>query len=696
MTETAAPPLVARVAVDVSLPHLDRPFDYLVPEAARGVVAPGVRVRVRFAGRLRDGYVLGLSDTSDAEGQLRPLERVISPEVVLTGPVARLCRAVADHYAGTFSDVVRMAVPARHASTEAAQPVGHPAPRVAPLAAVLPLYRGGRGYLDALADGRPLRAAWTPVPVCDGVGAWASGLVEAAGATLSGGRGALLIVPDADALAVLEARCVDAFGAGSFVTLSAELGPAARYRAFLAAARGGVRLVLGTRNAVYAPVRDLGLIALWDEGNDSLAEPRAPYPHAREVAALRAAQERCALLIAGHARTAETQALVERGWLAPLELPPAENRRLGPVVRIAADTDWALDRDPAARAARLPHDVFAAIRAGLASGPVLLQVPRAGYVSALACERCREAARCPRCGRTLRGENAPGARGEPPALRLTCGACGPLNSGGWCCSNCGGVRLRAPRVGVRRTAEEIGKAFPQTRVVESWSGHLVESVSDEPALVLATPGAEPTASGGYAAAILLDTWLLLARPELRAAEEALRRWLAVCALVRPAAHGGTVLAVGETDARALQALVRLDPAGFAARELGDRRATGFPPAAKLVVIEGPRPAVDAYDVVAAAVPGVERFGPARSAAAKGDEEAWRLTLRTANPPPRAQTGDFYPVVGAQPSTLSAGPGQEHSAGGVTGLFAALRAESARRSLAKEPVVRVRVDPQVID
>ena len=265
--------------------------------------------------------------------------------------------------------------------------------------------------------------------------------------------------------------------------------------------------------AVYAPVRDLGLIALWDEGNDSLAEPRAPYPHAREVAALRAAQERCALLIAGHARTAETQALVERGWLAPLELPPAENRRLGPVVRIAADTDWALDRDPAARAARLPHDVFAAIRAGLASGPVLLQVPRAGYVSALACERCREAARCPRCGRTLRGENAPGARGEPPALRLTCGACGPLNSGGWCCSNCGGVRLRAPRVGVRRTAEEIGKAFPQTRVVESWSGHLVESVSDEPALVLATPGAEPTASGGYAAAILLDMWLLLARPE---------------------------------------------------------------------------------------------------------------------------------------------------------------------------------------
>ena len=88
-----------------------------------------------------------------------------------------------------------------------------------------------------------------------------------------------------------------------------DLGPAARYRAFLAVSRGHVRLVLGTRAAMFAPVRDLGLVALWDDGNDAFAEPRAPYPHAREVAALRAALESAGLLLAGHARTAEVQAL---------------------------------------------------------------------------------------------------------------------------------------------------------------------------------------------------------------------------------------------------------------------------------------------------------------------------------------------------------------------------------------------------
>lgn len=649
MTASAEQPLVARVAVEVGLPHLDRPFDYLVPDELAAQVAPGVRVRVRFAGKLIDGFVVGLGGTSDVGAKLRPIERVISPEVVLTDPIARLCRAVADHYAGTFADVVRMAVPGRHAATERATAPEHPQPELSAPPVVLPGYPGGAAFLDAVEQGRPLRANWLPTAVHGIPGDWARGLVEAAAATLRAGRGALLLVPDASALTALAERCAEAFGPGSFVELSAEAGPAARYRAFLAVARGGVRLVLGTRNAAYAPVADLGLIALWDEGNDSYAEPRAPYPHTREVVALRAAQERTALLVAGFARTAETQSLVDRGWLASLAGSPGDNRRRGPMVRIAADTDRAQENDPAAKAARVPHDVFAAIRRGLASGPVLLQVPRSGYVAAASCQTCRAPARCPVCSGRLHGERVDGG------LQLVCGACGPLPRP-WRCGSCGGRTVRAPRVGVRRTAEELGKAFPQTRVVESWAGHLVDEVGDEPALVLATPGAEPFATAGYAVAVLLDSWLLLNRPDLRAAEEALRRWLGVAALVRPAAEGGTVVAVGEPDARALQALVRLDPVGFAERELAERRATGFPPAAKMATVDGARPTVDAY-AAALVAGGAECFGPAPLGA-----ETWRLTARVA-------------------------------LDGTPRLLAALRDEAGRRSAAKDPTARVRIDPQ---
>lgn len=646
------PPLIAHVAVDVPLPHLDRVFDYAVTPAQADHVAVGVRVRVRFAGKLRDGFVLALDHHTEVDHPAE-LERVVSPEVVLPPAVAGLIRAVADHWGGTFSDVMRLAVPPRHATSEKAARPARPAPLTQRAAPVLPGFPGGERFLAGLQAGEGVRAAWNPVAVFAPPGDWAGGLLDAAAATLAGGRGAIVMVPDAAVLAVLCERAQAQFGEGSFVTLTAELGPATRYRNFLALARGDVSLVLGTRAAVYAPVADLGLIAVWDEGNDAYAEPRAPYPHAREVAALRASREGSGLLLAGYARTAEVEMLLARGWLVPLALAAQQARRLGPAVRVAVDNDRALERDPHARGTRMPHEVFAVLRAGLVQGPVLVQVPRAGYAPRLRCQTCRAPADCPRCGQPLRGDRQGGD------LVLTCPACGPLTAP-WHCPECGGTQLRAPQVGVTRTAEELGRAFPQTKVVQSWAGHRVERVGTEAALVLTTPGAEPLPESGYAAAVLLDADALLNRPDLRAGEEALRRWLEATALVRPAERGGTVLIVGDAAERPVQALVRLDPAGAAARELADRSQTRFPPAARLVVLEGPRAALEDAEAAWRPVPGAEHFGPIEL-----PDDLWRLTVRC--PPARGQA-----------------------------LVAGMKELLAQRAARKAPgSVRLRVDPQTI-
>src|SRR4051794_39901139 len=122
--ETAGPrPLastlpVARIAVDVPLPHLDRPFDYLVPDDLAEAAAPGARVRVRFAGRLVDGFVLARLAASDHGGKLGFLDRIVSPEPVLAPEIAELARVVADRYSGVLADVLRLAVPPRHARVE--------------------------------------------------------------------------------------------------------------------------------------------------------------------------------------------------------------------------------------------------------------------------------------------------------------------------------------------------------------------------------------------------------------------------------------------------------------------------------------------------------------------------------------------------------------------------------------------------
>src|ERR1700722_11680432 len=149
---------VARIAVDLPLAHLDRPFDYLVPERLAALARPGVRVRVRFAGQLTDGFVLERASASEHQGRLSYLERVVSAEQVLTPEIAGLARAVADRYAGTLADVLRLAIPQRHAARKtprAAGTAGAPGSPAGPAPGPWARSPAGPAFLDAVAAGRP-------------------------------------------------------------------------------------------------------------------------------------------------------------------------------------------------------------------------------------------------------------------------------------------------------------------------------------------------------------------------------------------------------------------------------------------------------------------------------------------------------------------------------------------------------------
>ena len=640
---------VARVAVDVSLPHLDRPFDYLVPEKLSAEAVPGCRVRVRFAGRLSDGYLLQRADASEHEGKLAFLERVVSPEPVLTAEIFGLARAVADRYGGTLADVLRLAIPPRHAAAEsaagesaaagggvaagaagesaaagggvAAGAAGESAAgeESAPGAAAEPpaadakagapplpgpgpwaRYPAGPSFLAALAGGRAPRAAWSALPGPH----WPEEIAVAAATTAAAGKGTLIVVPDARDLGLVDAALSDVLGAGRHVSLAAGLGPAERYRRWLKVARGQTRVVAGTRSAMFAPVAGLGLVVIWDDGDDLHAEPRAPYPHVREVLALRAHRGNTAALLGGFARTTEVTQLVHSGWAAALTADRATIRRSAPRITAAGD-DAELARDEAARSARMPSLALRTAREALARGPVLFQVPRRGYVVSGACERCGARARCPACGGPLA---LPGAGAA--ALCGWCGKTAPPR-----CSQCGQPGLRALVVGAGRTAEELGRAFPAATVRTSGGADVIPEVGSEPAVIVATPGAEPRAAGGYSAAVLLDGWALLGRASLRASEEALRRWLNAAALVRPAGQpgqgldGGSVVVVAEATLLPVQALVRWDPVTHAERELAERRELRFPPAVRVAALTGPDRAVQDVIAVAELPAGAEVLGP---------------------------------------------------------------------------------------
>ncbi|MFD6435480.1 primosomal protein N' [Streptomyces venezuelae] len=591
---------VARVLVDKGVLHLDRYFDYAVPEELDAEAQPGVRVRVRFGagsrnvregrregGGLIDGFIVERCAETEYTGPLAALAQVVSPEPVLDSGLLELARAVADRYAGSLADVLQLAVPPRHARAESKSAPEPPAPPAPPEPGSWGRYGHGPEFLRSLASGGAPRAVWTALPGPQ----WAEEIARAVRATLASGRGALVVVPTGRPAARVDAALTELLGPGQHALLTADAGQERRYQEWLAVRRGTVRAVVGTRAAMFAPVRNLGLVVVWDDGDSNHSDDRAPFPHVREVLELRATRDKCGFLLGSWSCTVEAAQLVESGWAAPLVADREQVRGAAPLVRTVGDLDLA--RDEAARAARLPTLAWQVAREGLKHGPVLVQVPRRGYVPRLACERCREPARCRHCAGPLEAQESGAA--------LRCGWCG-VEEAAWHCESCGGFRLRAQVVGARRTAEELGRAFPAVPVRTSGREQVLDTVPGVPALVVSTPGAEPVAEGGYAAALLLDGWAMLGRPDLRAGEDALRRWVGAAALVRPQGVGGTVVVVAEPTLRPVQALVRWDPVGHAVRELAERAELGFPPVSRMAAVAGPPEALAEF-LAGAELPG---------------------------------------------------------------------------------------------
>ena len=417
VTKTEAPAAVdpvAQVLVETPLAHLDRPFDYAVPASMAESAAPGARVKVRFAGKDLDGFVVARSAHTDHTGTLTPLRRVVSAEPVLRPAVAELAGLLADRYAGTRADVLRLAVPPRHATTEKQpsapeEPVARRSPTLRSTPGA-PTRRPGPSSTHLAGGGSP-RAVWSALPGED----WPRLLAQAAAATLAGGRGSVLCVPDHRDVARLDAALTAVLGPGHHVMLTAGAGPARRYREFLAVSRGTRRVVVGTRAAAFAPVHDLGLVAIWDDGDDLHAEPRAPYPHAREVLLTRATVEGTAALVGGFARSVEAEQLLATGWARELAAP-RETLRAAVTVSVSGASERDLVRDPMARSTRMPKQVYAAVSAGLEHGPVLVHTPRRGYAASLACERCRTPARCARLHRPA-GRIRPDGPARLPLVR---------------------------------------------------------------------------------------------------------------------------------------------------------------------------------------------------------------------------------------------------------------------------------------
>jgi primosomal protein N' (replication factor Y) len=625
-----------QVLVDVPLFHLDRPFTYRVPESLQDQVHLGSRVKVPFGGRRRvDGWVVGrvLELPPDA----RDVLRVVSP-IPSFGPVElELFRWVADRYAAAVTDTLRLAIPPRVAAVETSveaadageegpadplagasaaggphpeppagadhppplagadhppppaggapvregsptagsgRPAVHspsPAPAAPPTASSLAASpspvtsspratssppRAGSPSSDPLAAlvaaGRTGAVYWRPLPGEDR-GVRIAALVEAA---LERGRGAIVVTPEVAAGSAVGDAVRKAFPDAA--DLASDLSDRRRYRAWAELRRGRRLVVVGGRSSVLAPVPDIGCVIVDDEANFAHKEQRTPRFHAREVALRRAATGRALCVLTGTVPSAEAVAAMQAGQCRLLTPDRAAERAARPLVEVV-DPD-----DEGPTAARLHPRGLAAIRAALGrEEPAYVLVPRRGGADPA----------------------APGAR------------------------TAGQVAAELARILPGVPVWRLDREVLDPGMVPPWAGQrpgvvvgTVAGVKDHPPLT------------GCRTVVVVGADTALGQAEVRAAEEAYRTWSRAAAWCGP--RGGAGRLVLQTRAgghHAVQALVRWDPEFFWRHELPRRVELGFPPARRLVLVEGPEPeeATAAMTALAGALgPKVELLGPA--------------------------------------------------------------------------------------
>ena len=506
------------------------------PDLAAGL---GSLVRVRFNGKLVRGWVLGPTD--DVPTRMLGVHDAVSQVRFFDKWRLELFRWIAERYVAPLATVIERSFPPRVASEDAVVLDG---------AAASPPDAATRELPRAYANGHRLRAALVggdgtfvvrPAPGED-----VEVAVASVGSALAASRSAIVVVPEVDPMPATVRALVDAFGAQVECFFGGS--KRARYRMWLdIASTHGARVVVGTRAALFAPVRDLGLVYVAREQHSLHREERSPSYHARDVAVARARIEGAVAVLASPMPSLEAQAiphvLVEpatRVW------PPVEVVRPG----------------PEGRAPRL-------VRALRDTRHAFVYEPFRGYGVARVCRACNEPAACAACGGLLRSES-----GE-----IRCIVCEALGR----CANCGASDFGVARGGAERVEEwvrnlasvPVRRIGPQDVPTAPAEGEIVvgglDAVKD-----LGRVGADLVA--------ILDTDVSLRRPGIRVRDHALGVWAEIVGWL--GRDGRAIVQTNRPNDPVIQALVSGNPSR-AARIEGPRLTdAGFPVGAPVFRVVG--------------------------------------------------------------------------------------------------------------
>ena len=536
-------PRFASVLAKSPLIQLDRAFDYLVPTALQDKVSAGQEIIFPLgrAKKAQVGYISGLSDSSEfATSEITSIQ---DDSTVLSKELEVFLRAVSDRQCVAMGELIALAIPDFMSTIKRADPI---IPRKIDTQLLTPkLDRPMSPRSAVLTSARQLEAEGALFPD------WVLLITSYVLGVHAKGKSSIVVLPERADLDLVEGLIERLALMDQFVFLRPNQKKSTRYQLFHQIKDSRQVIVVGTRSAIFAPVQNLGLIAVHDDSDDSLRDQGSPFTNTRDLALIRA-QGDTELLFTAPYRSVELQRLVSIGYLSDHKVTEAPIR--------VSYSEPGLRMDQAG---------FQVVRENLSLGPVLVLLPRKGDSASVYCAGCGDKLTCD-CG---------GHFWQPDVQNTQCRLC---NRHFLSCAKCGSRNHRKGRTGSTRTVAELGKSFPNVVISEATGTKKPTGLKVKDQIVVATPGSAPRVPKGYSAVLVLDSDVWLNRQTLNAQQLAVRDWMEALELMSPTGRAAFVGLPAELgNALSLGQLIPL-----AKSALEEAKELGLPPAMRICSIQG--------------------------------------------------------------------------------------------------------------
>ena len=520
----------------VGLP-LEGYFDYSIPPALQSKIKIGQRVRISFHRDIRIGFVIGLAEQSHIKN-LKPILAILEENPSLDAAALQWTKLLSEHYSCSWGEAIETSLPTLLRKNKSAE---------IPLLEFAPMPKAK--HETFLVHDPSLNQCWDYVYEC-------------MSKAIAHGQGIVVLVPEVNQIDFVVKKLKTKFS-DPVAILDKKLKPKQEWEQWLMVKSGKAKIVVGTRSAVFAPVKHLGAMIIFEEENDAYKQEQVPAYHARIVAHMRAYVENCHVVLVSAAPAAETwwqaqQNEIQRSFFSPresamLQIFDMSNYKPGKTSVVSFPLRNLLEKTLAEK------------------GKIVLLMNRKGFSTLTRCNQCGYAIHCPRCEVNLTYLYS--------KKKMVCQRCHYTTDVPKVCPQCKSSYLRSVGMGLEKLESEMARIFPVARIAR-YEKETVQ-IPKQADIIIATQAVMRILHEipiDVLAILQFDT--LLNRLDFRSAQKAFSFLIRLRHLVKQK----VVIQTFYMDNYCLKAASRMDFDSFYREELSLREELKFPPFSYLVHI----------------------------------------------------------------------------------------------------------------